>query len=204
MKSSMNWNNTALVVVDPQVDVLSSNGAAWDLFGRQVVERRTVQNIRDLRDAAEAAGVPIFYSWIELTDEDYESWSPHNGLQKLIGERRLFCRGEGARFLPELEPTQKTILLAPRKGPSSVQSDVADQLRKRGIGKIVVAGMVANLCVESQVRDATDDGFDAIVVGDAIATTGDDAHESALANFGLLATEVVSTEEAVESLQIAV
>lgn len=201
MTPSFDWNHTALIIVDPQIDVLSSEGAAWDLFGSQVVQRGTVGNLRDLRYAAESAEVPTFYSRIEVTDHDYEAWQPHNGLQQLMGERKLFRKGAGARFLPELEPSAKTVLLSPRKGPSSVHSDVADQLRKRGIQTIVVAGMVANLCVESQVRDATDDGFDAIVVGDAIATIGDEAHEAALANFGLLATHVVSTQDVVRALR---
>lgn len=201
MKSLQNWNSAALIVVDPQVDLLSPEGGAWDLFGDQVRKRGTVDKMRKLRDAAQQAGVPVFYSRVEITDEEFKSLAPRNGLQQLIGDRGLFREGAGAQFLPELAPTADTILLSPRKGPSSVHSDVADQLRQRGIDTIVVAGMVANLCVESQVRDATDDGFNAIVVGDAIATMNDDVHEATLGNFGLLATEVVTTDEVLASLR---
>ena len=200
MKTLQNWDNAALIIVDPQVDLLSPDGAAWDLFGEQVEKRRTVENLIALRDAAEAAGVPIFYSRIEVTDADYENWDARNGIQELFGKRRLMRAGAGAHFLPGLEPTTSTTVLSPRKGPSSVQSDVAEQLRNRGITTIVVAGMVANLCVESQVRDAADDGFRPIVVGDAIATVSDEAHEATLGNFGLLASEVVNTEDVVASL----
>ncbi len=198
MQTQIDWTSVAVIVVDPQVDLLSAEGQAWDLFGEQVTKRRVVENLRALRDAADHAGVPLFYSRIEIPDRDYESWSPRNGLQSLMRDKRLLVAGRGAKFLPELEPTKNTILLSPRKGPSSVQSDVADQLRSRGIDTILVAGMVANLCVESQVRDAVDDGFRAIVVGDAVATVSDEAHEAALANFGLLATEIVNTEDVVE------
>lgn len=200
MNALQNWNNTALILVDPQVDLLSPDGAAWDLFGEQVRKRGTIENMVALRDAAQAAGVPVFYSRVEVTDEQYSAWQARNGLQQLFQDRRLLRAGHGAAFLPELEPTAGTVLLSPRSGPSSVHSDVADQLRERGIETIVVAGMVANLCVESQVRDAVDDGFRAIVVSDAIATLNDAAHEATLANFGLLATGVVATSEAVESL----
>ena len=200
MKTLQDWNSAALVIVDPQLDLLSPEGNAWDLFGEQVRKRGTVEKLTTLRDAADRAGVHILYSRIELTDLDYETWQPRNGLHQLLVDKKLFRSGSGARFHPELEPTEGTILLSPRKGPSSTHSDVADQLRRLGIETIVVAGMVANLCVESQVRDATDDGFNAIVVGDAIATLNDAAHEATLANFGLLATEVVSTSEVVRSL----
>lgn len=201
MKTLHNWKSAALLLVDPQVDLLSPEGAAWDLFGEQVTQRGTVGKLRELRDSAEQAGIPVFYSRVELTDQELETCRPNNGLQRLIADRKLFREGAGARFLPELEPTPRSILLSPRKGPSSVHSDVADQLRARNIDTIVVAGMVANLCVESQVRDATDDGFKAIVIGDAIATLNDGAHEATLGNFGLLATEVVSTAEVLDSLQ---
>ena len=201
MNSLQDWKSTAVVLVDPQVDLLSPEGAAWDLFGEQVQTRGTIDKMLALRNAAEEAGIPVFYSRVEVTDEESAGLEPRNGLQQLIADRKLFREGAGSRFLPELAPTADTILLSPRKGPSSVHSDVAAQLRQRGIETIVVAGMVANLCVESQVRDATDDGFNAIVVGDAIATLDDAAHEATLANFGLLATEVVSTDEVVRSLR---
>ncbi|MEM7307673.1 MAG: isochorismatase family cysteine hydrolase [Planctomycetota bacterium] len=200
MKNLQDWTRSALLLVDPQIDLLSPQGGAWDLFGGQVEKRGTVDKMRRLRDAAEAAGVPVFYSRVELSGDELAALEPRNGLQELILSRRLFEQGAGAAFLEELAPTPTSVLLQPRKGPSSVHSDIAEQLRARGIDTLVVTGMVANLCVESQVRDAVDDGFRAIVVGDAVATMSDEAHESALSNFGLLATDVVSTDEVLTSL----
>ena len=60
--------------------------------------------------------------------------------------------------------------------------------------------MIANLCVESHVREAADQGLSALVVGDAIATVSDEAHAGTLANLGLFATEVVTTRDVIESL----
>ncbi|MEM9557874.1 MAG: isochorismatase family cysteine hydrolase, partial [Acidobacteriota bacterium] len=171
----MQWNHTALLIVDPQVDLLAPEGALWDLVGDQVSRLGIVDNLVALRDSAEAAGVPVLYSWLRLTEEDYATLEPKNGLQKLMADRKMARPQAGGRFVSQLEPTPKTILLEPRQGPSSVASDLQDQLRQRGIETIVVAGMVANLCVESHVRDVTDAGFGAVVVEDAIATTTDEA-----------------------------
>ena len=33
------------------------------------------------------------------------------------------------------------------------------QLRKRGIGKVILAGMSANLCVEAHMRELLERGF---------------------------------------------
>ena len=43
------------------------------------------------------------------------------------------------------------------------------QLRKRGIDKVVLAGMSANLCTESHMRELLEQGFEVAVVKDATA-----------------------------------
>ncbi len=200
MNMKLNLTDMALVLIDPQVDLLSPNGAAWDLFGEQVTKRDTIDHMVELRSAAEKAGVPVLYSRIEISADDYDSWSSRNGIQKLFGERRLLEKNRGAEFIEPLEPSSGTVLLTPRKGPSSIHSDMEKQLQKLGVKTIIIAGMVANLCVEAHVREATEAGYNAVVIGDAVATLSDEAHEATMANFDLLATAVVSTESMVASL----
>ncbi len=200
MNTTLDWNTSALLVVDPQVDVLSTESVIWDLLGEQVTKRGVVEKLVSLRDQAEQSGVPVLYSWLQVTEGDYAAWNLRNALQHLTADRQMMLPGKGGRFIPELEPTATTVLLSPRKGPSPGHSDLVVQLRQRGIETVIVAGMIANLCVEAHVRALTDEGFNAIVVGDAIATTDDASHDATLANFGLLATEVVDTPSIIEAL----
>ena len=65
-------------------------------------------------------------------------------------------------FLKELKQfilDGPTIIASPHKiwGPQS--NDLALQLRKRGVSQIVLAGMAANLCVESHLRHLLEEGF---------------------------------------------
>jgi nicotinamidase-related amidase len=60
--------------------------------------------------------------------------------------------------------------------------------------------MAANLCLESHLRDAIENGFDVLVVGDATAGPGRAATDAAQVNFGLIASAVMSTDEVVEQL----
>jgi nicotinamidase-related amidase len=54
---------------------------------------------------------------------------------------------------------------ADRKFPPIPESnDLALQLRKRGVSQIVLAGMAANLCVESHLRHLLEEGFEVVVV----------------------------------------
>ena len=75
------------------------------------------------------------------------------------------------------------------------------QVRKRKISKIILAGMLANLCVESHLRELLEQGFEVAVVKDATAGPRHpelgDGYEAAIINFRFLANAVVSTDEAV-------
>ena len=80
------------------------------------------------------------------------------------------------------------------------------QLRKRGIDKVILAGMSANLCVESHLRELLEQGFEVTVVKDATAAAKTpelgDGYTSAVTNYGFIATAVVTTAEAVDAMQI--
>lgn len=79
------------------------------------------------------------------------------------------------------------------------------QLRKHGIGKVVLAGMSANLCVESHMRDLVEQGFEVFVVTDATAAARDpelgDGYQAAVINFNFIASKALTTREAVEALR---
>ena len=83
-------------------------------------------------------------------------------------------------------------------GPES--NDLALQLRKRGITRVILAGMSANLCVESHLRELLEQGFEVAVVKDATAAAQApelDGYAAALTNFRFLASTVWTTDEAV-------
>ena len=60
--------------------------------------------------------------------------------------------------------------------------------------------MSANLCVESRLRDGEERGCAVIVVNDATAAPGPDAYKAALTNYGFIARESITTDEALERL----
>ena len=79
------------------------------------------------------------------------------------------------------------------------------QLRKRNISKVILAGMSANLCVESHMRQLLERGFEVAVVKDATAGARHpelgDGYQAALVNYGYMANAVVTTEEIVRRLK---
>jgi nicotinamidase-related amidase len=93
---------------------------------------------------------------------------------------------------------------SPHKIYGPEQNDLVLQLRKRGISKVLLAGMSANLCVESHLRELLEQGFDVAVVADATAAAQHpelgDGYAAALTNFNYIAGMVLSTEQAVSML----
>jgi len=67
-------NDTALVVIDPQNDVLSEKGAAWGLVGDSVKENNTIENIERLLNAAKKQGFGVFISphFLYPTDQAWQ------------------------------------------------------------------------------------------------------------------------------------
>jgi nicotinamidase-related amidase len=80
--------------------------------------------------------------------------------------------GSGADWLERFKPyieDGKTIVVAPHRVWGPETSDLVLQLRKRRIGKIILGGMLANMCVESHLRELIEQGFEVAVAKDATA-----------------------------------
>lgn len=216
MNVEPNSNDTALVLVDPQNDFLSPEGVTWELVGKSVEENQTVEHIEQLLKAAKDNGYEVFVSTHYYYPTD-DGWEFGGAVENLMHEINMFHRegpltmegfeGSGADFLERFKPyleDGKTIMVSPHKlyGPES--NDLALQLRKRGISKIILGGMSANLCVEAHLRELTEEGFEIAVVKDATAAANHpelgDGYPAALVNFGFIARDVVTTEEAVEAM----
>jgi nicotinamidase-related amidase len=210
---------TALVVVDPQNDFLSESGVAWDLVGKSIQENGTVEHLGHLLETARASGFLIFISPHYYYPFDHE-WKFGGVLEEKMHEIGMFDRkgpltvedftGSGADWLDRYKPIIEhadTVVTSPHKvyGPQS--NDLVLQLRKRGIDTIMLAGMSANLCIESHMRELLEQGFKVIVISDATAAAQHpemgDGYEAAMTNFRYLANETITTAEIIDRLKRA-
>jgi nicotinamidase-related amidase len=75
------------------------------------------------------------------------------------------------------------------------------QLKKHGIHKLIVIGLLAHTCVESTVRFAAELGYEVTVVKDAMADYSDEfMHAAVVSNLPNYANAVVTTKELVDSI----
>jgi nicotinamidase-related amidase len=209
--------NTALVIIDPQNDVLSETGVSWGLVGASIRENNTVENLARLFQTAKDRGFEVFISPHYLYPHD-QAWQFGGVVEKMMLESKEFYRpdplgrdgfeGSGADWLERYKPfitDGKTVVCCPHKVWGPQTNDLVLQLRKRGIGKVILAGMLANLCVESHLRELIEQGFEVAVVKDATAAPRHpaigDGYTAAVINYGFIANAVLTTDDALKAMR---
>lgn len=206
---------TALLITDPQNDFLSPDGVTWGVVGKSVTENNTVANIESLFKAAKANDMPVFVSPHYYYPTDH-GWQFEGALETLMHNIGMFDRkgaltiegfaGSGPDWLEIYKPYINdgvTIVSSPHKVYGPETNDLVLQLRKRGIDKIILGGMSANLCTESHMRELIEQGFEVAVVSDATAAAivaEGDGYQAALVNFRFIANTVWTTQQAVQNI----
>lgn len=209
-------DKTAIVITDPQNDFLSPKGVTWGVVGKSVTENNTVDNIESLFKIAKEKNITVFVSPHYYYKHDH-SWKFEGALEALMHKIGMFDRkgalstegfeGSGADWLDKYKKYidgENVIVTSPHKlyGPES--NDLALQLRKHGFNKVILAGMSANLCTESHMRELVENGFEVSVVKDATAAAilpGINGYEAALTNFRMIASHLFTTKEVLERLK---
>ena len=210
-------SDTAVVFIDPQNEVLSERGLAWPLVHESLQENKTIENMERIFKTAKALGFEVFISphYFYPTDK---GWKFNGPLETDEAANRFFARkgaytveglaGSGADWLERFKPyieDGKTIVAAPHRVWGPETNDLVLQLRKRRISKIILGGMLANMCVESHLRELLEQGFEVAVAKDATAAPKHPewgyGYTAALINFAYLAHAVWTTDETVKEMQ---
>ncbi|MFU8785493.1 cysteine hydrolase [Aliidiomarina sp.] len=205
--------DTALVVTDPQRDFLHEEGVTWGVVGASVEANNTVENIELLFKAAKGNDIPVFISPHYYYPHDHE-WEFGGALETMMHAIGMFDRehqhnaeglkGSGADWMEQYKPyieDGKTVVTNPHKVYGPETNDLILQLRKRGISKVVLAGMSANLCTESHMRALVENGFEVHVVSDATAAAqlpGLDGYQAGMTNARMIASGLENTATTVK------
>ncbi|PVH94878.1 Isochorismatase hydrolase [Periconia macrospinosa] len=212
--SSLAPSTTALLIIDMQRDFLSTGGyldsQGYSLERFHAIIPRLVSLLSTFR----RAGFPIYHT--------REGHAPHlatvssrerhrsgvNGAP--IGTKgplgRVLVRGQrGHDIISELTPLPlEAVIDKPGRG-AFTHTELDLILRAKGIKNLVVCGVTADACVSSTVREASDRGYDCLVVEDGVESVNDELKawslESIRVEGGLFGVTADSRDlkEAVES-----
>jgi nicotinamidase-related amidase len=211
---------TALMLADMQNEFLEEKtGTYYELIADSLKEHNVIANLEQLLKTAQELGYPIIHSphWYYPTDRQ---WTVPGGAITHYLAGIGFCgrkdpvdlegfRGSRADYY---EPFKKYLMdgrtcnTSPHKVFGCEANDVIKQLHMRKIEKVIMAGPVGNICLESHMRDIIEAGLEVAMVRDAVAggvNEEGDGYLAAMVNWRFMANAVWTTEEAVKLMKAA-
>ena len=169
----------ALIVVDMQRDFLDPQAFYVQTMDENNGDeiRSCIPEVTKLVDASRGAGVQIVFTREghepDLSDLDdskrfrYDEAGTGIGGATALG--RLLVRGEpGHGFIEQLTVEERDIIIDKAGQDAFWGTDLEAKLKEKGITHVLVCGVTAGTCVQSTLRGASDRGFYAAIVADAV------------------------------------
>ena len=196
--------HTALLVIDPYNDFISEGGKVWERLRAVAEANQCVPNMERVLTAARKAHLRVFYALHRrYRPGDYETWAYVAPVQKAAWQRKTFEYGTwGGDIRSEFAPQAGDIVAVEHWCSSGfANTDLDLQLKRHGVHRLIVIGLIAHTCVEATVRFAAELGYDVTMVRDATADYSDQEMHAALdVNIPNYASAVVVTRDVLESL----
>ena len=144
-----NFTNTALIIIDVQNDYFE--GGKMPLAGSAEAGRKAKQLLEYYR----SNHIPVIHI-------------KHIALQK--GATFFLPNTTGAEINADVSPVKGEKVITKHYPNSFRETGLQAYLKSKGITKLVICGMMTDVCVDATVRAAMDLGFSNTVIGDACAT----------------------------------
>ncbi len=180
--------SVALLIVDMLNDFVDERGSLY------VPEaKRIVNNIKRILAAAREGGARVFYICDAHlpNDLEFKFYPPH-----------AVKRTWGAEVIDDLKPAVNEVVIYKRRYSGFFGTDLDIALREDGVGKIIVTGVLTDVCVLYTVADAFFRGYTVLVVSDGTASLSEDRHRWALNHMReVLKAEIIDTSKAVDILR---
>jgi ureidoacrylate peracid hydrolase len=195
---------TALLVIDPYNDFISEGGKVWDRLKGVAEANDCVPHMLQVLNAARKAGLRVFYALHRrYRPGDYETWKHVAPTQRAAWTRKTFEYGTwGGEIRSEFAPRPGDIVALEHWCSSGfANTDLDLQLKRHGVDRLIVTGLLAHTCLESTVRFGAELGYDVTVVRDATASYSEKEMHAALdVNIPNYASAIVTTEEIAASI----
>lgn len=198
-------NSTALLFIDPYNDFLAEGGKLWPMVSAVARSVDLHANLARVRSAARDAGIPIFIlPHHRHLPSDFAGWKHPTPFQLGAHAAQLFAADSwGGEWFEGFGPEPGDIVVKEHWGGSSfANTDLDVQLRQHRITHVILIGLVANTCIETTGRYASEFGYHVTLVRDATAAFSPEAmHAAHEINGPTYAHEILTTSELLQRLK---
>jgi nicotinamidase-related amidase len=183
-------DNTAVIVIDMQNDFCGEGGMSTVSGTNLDMMRKPIEPIRRVLAAARKRDMPIIYTreghrpdGSDLTPvKTYRSRLGGAGVGDMSPLGRILIRGAvGHAIIPELAPEPGDPIVDKVGSGCFYGTEMEHLLRNRGIRNLIFVGVTAECCVHTSIREASDRGFDNLLLSDCTSGITPELKEAALA-----------------------
>lgn len=184
--SKIDPKRTALLIMDYQRDILAM------IENREALLAKAQQAIETVRNHCGHIG----YVRVAFTESDYENIPARNkGFSTAKSSNRDFRADSPATAIDgRIAPVEGDIVVRKTRVGAFSTTDLAEQLHRRGIDTLILAGISSSGVVLSTVRDAADRDYRIYVLSDACADPQRDVHALLMEKVFPRQAEVITTE----------
>ena len=183
MALELDKGQTALLVMDLENDLVHEDGAFKDFgFAQMVKDNDALGKVNTLLAAARRARVKAIYISVKFRPGHPEASRSAGLFQAVVSANALVEGTWGATIHDAVAPQEGDPVVTKRAVSAFAGSDLEKLLQASGITTLVLSGVATNLVVEGTAREASDRGYNVVVVGDCCASASQEAHDSALTN----------------------
>ncbi|RKX69745.1 cysteine hydrolase [candidate division WOR-3 bacterium] len=156
----------ALLIIDMLNDFVEEWGA---LYVPQA--KRIIPAIKKKLDEARKKGIPVFFicDAHKPDDPEFRYWPRH----AIDGEK-------GAAIIKELRPQEGEYIIKKVSYSGFFRTELERRLREHGVKRLILTGVLTNICVLYTGVDALMRGYEVEVDPDAVAALTDEDHRFAL------------------------
>lgn len=201
MALELNTHHTALLVMDFENDIVHPEGAFKDFgFAQMVQDNGVLDKTAQLLAAARDSGTLVLYVSVKFRSGYPERPANAPLWQGLHAANALVEGSWGAAIHDAVAPQEGEAVVTKRGVSAFTASDLEPILKNKRIGTLLLAGVATNFVVEGTAREASDRGYQVVVVGDCCASVNQEAHDAALSVALPFLSTIATLEEVAAAL----
>lgn len=179
---------TALLVIDMQ-----------KFFGSMMDE--PLPKIQMLNDYFNRSSRPVIFTQHGHTKEELIPPIKNQLIRKVGPENALMIGSKDWELIPEIWKMAKdSPVVGKNTYDAFMGTDLDNMLTEHGIQRVIICGVMTDVCCDTTARSAFCRGYETWLVSDACGTDTPEQHERALKNVDFLTGRVYTAAEAVAML----